>query len=506
MSNAQTLATHGLVTLDNLRSQTSSGTPISTGIILEGFFAAPSKDNLISKAYYDRDIGLLDLYALPDRSGIRIRVTPTFPEQYEGTYCIVRGRYEYKSQPSQSGAHVIYEQVAEIPTAVEIIDTEVEPGVWYYYTLIAASTFDSGPIHFAYNPNTGAGPSFRYKDFNQSEVIYASLTDKYRVDDTDSFTKDYTSIFGNMYDTLLTDVETYVGGSKDLQNVEESQLEYLADYVGWPITREAGALVAREELSNSRTLYSQKGRNNAIEFDIQLITGWEVDFEEGKLRMLQADTFGHSNFDPSDDYLLANIGLPVRIRRLDYLTVSSGTPSISFELPGIRVRNVTIAICDGDVCENWTEVSDFSVAGPTDKVYVLTEDVNFITALTFGDGVNGKVPIAGREIHGGYQFGGDSGHYTQSGTDSWENAVGYRVILDDTPGSRPLTSPLINKVSRIIENLAPSYAVYSLIVSGEDSESLTSFVDSYSDEVLEVSPFQLNNPLSLLNDPATVLL
>lgn len=507
MSNAQTRASSGAVTADSLNFTTPGAVSFATKLILGGFFPPPDKGSLGSKVYYDRTIGEIDLYPLPDRSGIQVTVTPTFPDVYLGVYCVLRGRYEYKNHPDDASVEIVYEQSSAIATEIVFTDTDIEPGVWYYYTVIAAIAIDGGPDHFGFNPNTGMAAGFRYKDKGHADKFYARLPNQFRSQDPDLFTQNYVKIFGYLLDTLFTDIETYILGAKDLTNVEENQLERLAAYVGWPITREVNEIVTRQEIASSRTLYSQKGRNNSVEFNIQLISGWEVEFEAGEPRVLMSNTEGHESFDPTNLYLVSHIGDPIRLQSDELVGTSNGAASQVFALIRTAALNITISVCDlTGACTNWTEVTDFTGAGPTDQVYTVTEDpITFINTITFGDGALGEIPTSGYSIRARYQYGGDRAHYSAASTDSWEHSTGFRLILEETGGSRPLTTPLLSKVAKIVENLAPSYAIYKITIASDNSELYAGFEDSFTDTIETLEFITMNVDADHMNDDNTVM-
>lgn len=77
---------------------------------------------------------------------------------------------------------------------------------------------------------------------------------------------------------------------------------------------------------------------------------------------------------------------------------SNGQASQSFQLqqfPVIDDSNLAIYVTEGGVETVWTRVTDFLSSGATDTNYTVDFDDNGIGSITFGDGINGKIPNAG---------------------------------------------------------------------------------------------------------------
>lgn len=92
----------------------------------------------------------------------------------------------------------------------------------------------------------------------------------------------------------------------------------------------------------------------------------------------------------------------------ELLGESSGTPNQIFGLSENQVveGSVSIYVENGDIFEEWTQVSHITDSGPNDAVYTLAMDAdNFVYAI-FGDGVSGAIPTIGAAIKADYMVGG----------------------------------------------------------------------------------------------------
>ena len=502
MSIVNSRLTRGLYVSSILRPKDVHAFTVVSRMGAVGLSSASAVDygSLTSKAYYDTNFGLLSLYSLPDASGIQITVDPDFGANYRGFFAPVRGRYEYK-KGTTGVIEVIATQNSAVPTQLVITDTTAIEGVHYYYSVLALTGTIDIPIHLGYNPVTGFASAYRYENTDHEGFLFGRLPVEWRSTD-DDFTERFVSIFGKLFDSIKTDIDANIFLSKDIDNIEEKRLSDLSSLIDWEINRELTELKQREELKAAVVAYKKKGRDNSIEFLVQLVTGWETEFEAGFRRVLTEPAKG---FDPSDAYALANKGLPERTVLATTVGTSTGLASQAFVLIDRYTRAVSVEvedIVDGSYSD-WLEVTtaDMATASATDEYYVITEDVSKVATITFGDGVNGAIPISTATIRASYKYGGDVLNYSPE-PGKWKNSAGTRVLLTRTPTSEVFDSVLIAKVRKIINRKQASYALYELMIVGTHDEFVPTMSDTHVSDVNTTIAFiKMSTQDHKTNDP-----
>jgi len=114
-------------------------------------------------------------------------------------------------------------------------------------------------------------------------------------------------------------------------------------------------------------------------------------------------------FQPDQDYTITATPQTIQViegeQFVDVLLgVSSGARSIVKDVPDSPVIDGTLVVSVNGI--PWTEVESLTTASPGDTVYYTTVDDEDVTAVRFGDGVNGKIPPAGMSITASYRIGG----------------------------------------------------------------------------------------------------
>jgi len=105
------------------------------------------------------------------------------------------------------------------------------------------------------------------------------------------------------------------------------------------------------------------------------------------------------------------------ITRTEVLSPSTGLPSQERELTHTPLidTSIEVSINEGSAYEIWTRVNSFYSSDSNDKHYTLEIQANDKGLITFGDGVNGKIPTLNAEIHATYvQGGGVNGNVGQN--------------------------------------------------------------------------------------------
>jgi uncharacterized phage protein gp47/JayE len=107
----------------------------------------------------------------------------------------------------------------------------------------------------------------------------------------------------------------------------------------------------------------------------------------------------------------------------EILGYSNGYPNLVFTLSfpnvlddnsgggitsGSDPNQIVLLVDEGTGQSTWTEVYDFSTAGPNDNVYATRIDEYGYTSIYFGDGKNGRIPVNSSQVAATYRTGGGS--------------------------------------------------------------------------------------------------
>lgn len=496
--------TRGLAGSNSTTPQPASGLGLLTFLASRGA-VADSPGVFKSIPNYTQTIGTLVAKALLEGKKIKLTINADFPSDYRRYFAVLRGRYEYKTNTSDIGLKIIYENndfiVPEDP--IEIIDEDVIPGYYYYYSLIALIGSTTESEHFEYNPNTGFACAYAYDDFGYSDYFYNLLPEKYKASDDNTLTERYVGLFGKTLDSIKTDIDVNLLQSQDIWNVRLDWLEYLGGIIGWNPNKELRGEKQREELSNITATYKKKGRNESIKFLIQLITNWTVTFEHGAKRILYSNNRDCVSPSYNNTEMIQNRGFPEQAVDNFVVGSSTGAANQAFSLPYNRVSQIIVEVNNGTEWEEWIEVDSFTGVGATEQVYVVTETA-FISTITFGNGTNGAIPATGsNNIRASFLYGGDLIKYSPAGPPSWKGLTGYRTLLKNNDIQEPLTVNLVDKVFNVIEEFKPSYGVYQVLLGPlSNVDNFALFDDessSFEDTIFTYEYFITNDGPSLTN-------
>lgn len=88
--------------------------------------------------------------------------------------------------------------------------------------------------------------------------------------------------------------------------------------------------------------------------------------------------------------------------------ISTGNPNQSFTVFQSPVVNnsVVVSVTIAGVTQQWQYFTNLVDAGSSDLAYTTSMNQNGVVQVTFGDGVNGLVPVSGATITASYQVGG----------------------------------------------------------------------------------------------------
>lgn len=434
---------------------------IASRILEDGELSTDASDwNLVSVDNPAENVGVLTAVPLPDGSGVQVDVDFDFPNDYAGLYFVLRGRYEWKRNTTDAGIAVLHVGTTE---PASFVDTDVgasEANTHYYYSVLALCGDSSGenPYHFEYNSVTGFATAFRYEDSGLAEVLQGRLPAEWFTEGSDI--TGLVQAAGLMLDSLRSHLDTYLRTANDVDNIQARHIDALASILNWTVDVSRPEVEQRRELDVAAALYRRKGRDAAIEFLVQATTGWDLSFEHGYRRMVEYAPEGPHLFDPTDTRRLALLDVPERRVFEQYVADGTGLGGQTIVCPELWSRDIHVEV--GDDLEPWEEVDDFSSSGPDDKHYTVTGDST--VTLTFGNGTNGAVLPSGEPVYLTYYYGGDEYHYLPTGT-TWRSPNGTRLVLDETPTSRPITPGALSRVQEVVRRFAASYAIYDFLIS-----------------------------------------
>lgn len=437
---------------------------------------------------YDETFGTLSCTPIIGGEGIKVTFVPNMPSNYRRYFAILRGRTEYKDN-FNSTYKLIYEYNSFDPPTetIEVTDTDLETGVFYYYTALTLVGDINTPAHYEYNPNTCQAVSYAYKDFESIISLYQQLPERWRELDEDSLTYRFLQSFANVLDSLRTDVEAQMFVAKSIWESNEKNLDALAALIGWEVNREFNVDKQRKEVENAYAVYKSKGRHSAIQFLIQTITGWDSFIEDGYYRLIEEGDDDGRSVDWDDTLLLyrrSHPWVPFTEETIEF----SGIVGETIPLSHRYVDRVEVYVNTGspEDTDYWTQVEDFADYDSDDQVFKVNVDVDGFAEVEFGDGTNGSSPSLGYDITINYVYGGDLGKYAAEYPMSWLNTMGHRFVL--TEADSTLDSNVLHKIFKAIEYFKASYAVYNVLLLMNDvtevvpvpEDSEDSFEDTFT--------------------------
>lgn len=431
-------------------------------------------DALNAVAYTDEDLHALYCAGNPDGSGIEILIQPTTPSDYLSYYVVLRGKYEYKRGFSQEPYQIIYVNDADTGDVVRIYDNTVEPLSHYYYSILVQCLDDEGNAYYRYNELTSFSSAYRYKDFSSTEQLSKRLPNHWFQNE---LTERLVQVFGKTIDAVRSDLQAYL--PTNTVNVQEKFLPYLAHLIGWEVNRELNEVDQRREVQRAINVIKSKGTNQNWADMVDVITGWNVDFESGYDRVArcgEAQTPEHS-----DNYARSHVGLPWRNKTESFGT-SDGTADQTFTISTQYPKDVTVYVAG----TAWLEVEDLSTSGASDQHFSLTA-FGASRDVVFGDGTNGAIPANTSAITASFKYAGDSRFYTPQYPEGWINDCGVRVIVEETEDSEPMNATLINKVNKIVHDFKPVHTIVSTLFIPTVTTDETPFVDDDYDAYTEVA-------------------
>jgi hypothetical protein len=301
------------------------------------------------------------------------------------------------------------------PIFVELDQNIGQTGdIWYYTIMYGNSITGNFSFNqeecFARNWALVNNATSKHGDFMYS--LLARRVQHKDATDTSSTTYRVFQILGRAIDQMEEEILQVLDKNYDIENIDASMLPYIDDLIGWMTNFDLDEEARRVETSNVFELWREKGTANALEFIIQLITGWDVEIFDGWKK-----TFYNSP-------------------RLDY---DSGTPPAGWNPPTDGV---------------WADlVNAYNVP--------VTFDPSRVDHLQgVGTELDGRSYTVSNEEMGAGGLGWP-----------WQNPNGILIRLTEVPGAEVgLTGVVLKKVVRLAPLFIAHYVTYLIAVSLSDTE------------------------------------
>lgn len=434
---------------------------------MSGAFAAIVPDPLESYPYTDSSVGILTSTPIQDGTGIQLTLTQSFPDSYTGPYIVLRGKYEFKRSIQETPFTIVYSADVNDDSEVTFQDLDCEDLTHYYYSVLAVCT-ENGTDHYKYNELTGFTTCYKLKDYGNTETILNFVPSFWRDSET---TTSFLSIIGKLFDAQRSDIDAYLKSANSIDDVVEHHLPYLAHLINWRVNKELSESDQRNEVKDAPTVYKKKGKFESMEYLIQQVTGFDAEIEDGYDRVSRVGSMTiPTNSDTYSRYHVSHVW-----QNHQETFTSDGSPDQVFSLEYSPARKIRVSV-DGTA---WLGVDDLSTYS-TDQVVLEDESLG---TITFGDGINGLIPTAGREIVVDYIHSGDSLTYLPAKFDNWINDFGTRLALFETEDSEVFSNTIVNKVHEIIKLTKPAHSVVNLVIvpNFTDTDEFGTFEDDYDD-------------------------
>lgn len=121
----------------------------------------------------------------------------------------------------------------------------------------------------------------------------------------------------------------------------------------------------------------------------------------------------------------------------EVMGLSTGVPGQSFRLfqtPVVQ-NSITVRVDEGTGPSSWIYYQRLVDAFNTDLAYTSAVDANGIVTITFGDGINGRIPIPGSQISADYSVGGGSIGNVAANTLTVSSVTGITGVTNPTPAT-----------------------------------------------------------------------
>jgi hypothetical protein len=261
--------------------------------------------------------------------------------------------------------------------------------------------------------------------------VFSTLEDSSNVV-LDYTSRDFTAIRSQLVGLargFMPEWET-IGEASDFGTLLLELFAYMGDVMHFYIDRTASEAFLGTALRRQSVLYiadmlgyTPIGQQSAI-----VILQFSLDINAVEDVTLPAGTRVHNDASNADSLIVFETDADVILRHGDGITApapvsvaategvvvhdfllgeSSGSPNTEFVIPdkGVVHNSVKITSREGGQLVEWTEITDLSLARPTQPVFTTFMDDAELTHVVFGDNSVGRIPPVNAELFVTYRFG-----------------------------------------------------------------------------------------------------
>lgn len=458
--------------------------PSGVGLVTELLDrAGPSEDvfaeALLSLEETEESLGDLTAEPSPFGTGVVLTVTPDFPADYGGIWVVLRGRYEYKENTQDPQTVVVAWGLGLDEATSE--DTDLAENTHYYYSLLALCGGPSfGPYHWRYRRDQHR-TAYRTASYDTAGAAQRRLPAPWGQEP--GFLEELLAILGRGWDNVRADQDTWLRRTNSTQDSQLAHLGSLASIVGWRLDPRMRGSRQRKELAAVPLILDSKGTDRSLDYLVQQATGWAVEFEQGRRRLLR-NGIAPGAYRASDARRQALRGVPERRRTAVSLGMTTGLTGQVFTITDDYPRDFGLLIGS----DSWLVAADTTSLTNTLQLTGTAE----ARTLTVGTASNGGVPEAGLEVFADYYYGGDEYLYAPSPS-GWRSPTGLRLLLTEMEGSPPLTEATLGRTTELIRRYGAAYLnIEVLLLPVFVVESAPAADDWYEDEITSYLPLISN--------------
>lgn len=250
--------------------------------------------NLPSGSVYDQN------FSTQQVSGDHLRIHYVLPSDVPGT--TLTGRVKILKKPKEfprnyadaEATTVVNEDYSSIIGDVSkrdkyyfFVDHETSGNreIWYYTAFYEATDVNSN-TYWAFSPIYGFGRGFALTadTSEHGDRLFSYFSRGIRMKDKEvgnDALYNICQILGRSFDEAKARLDQFSAKRALPQEVDAAFLTYIDQMLGWPTNFELRETRRRKETVNAVDTWKSKGSTDNFEASLQLITGWDVEFEEG---------------------------------------------------------------------------------------------------------------------------------------------------------------------------------------------------------------------------------
>lgn len=190
--------------------------------------------------------------------------------------------------------------------------------------------------------------------------------------------------------------------------VRRQSILYIADMLGYkPIGQQSASVLLTFSMAQNTPTALGLTESEAANYSVTLPAGTRISNSTNSVNQQVVFETGSSvTLTPgmTSDPIFATEGITVNA---EILGISKGIPNSTFVIPnkGVIQGTVKVVSREGGNMIEWSNVSDISLARPTQSSFTTYLDDDNRTYLVFGDNASGRIPPYGSELYVYYRYG-----------------------------------------------------------------------------------------------------